>query len=308
MSKVVDLWDKSVCVSGRFPGRSKHDMEMLMGGRGAQISSSVHNNLKVLISSDPNTSKAKKAAKLGITIITAADLDEALGGPLYDYKSRMQRAATRYPSLYHLSTLAWGDPASEAELAKVEETIGFPLPAAFRSFFSQANGMSMHLYGPKRQKQKAPEVKTELIPWNVACHQDGPLWQEMQTVSNGGVGLVCIPPLETIFFSDWSNMCIEVNDPKGKVKVGKRNVKQPEFFDNLYLFDAFHGYYQAAIWADKKNETLWIMIGEDYGATWHDSHPIPFETYMEELVASMGMQRSLQNIYTKGWGRLRPKA
>jgi len=304
MKKLVDLWNKGVCVSGRFEGRSKHDMEILMGGRGAHISTLVNQHLQVLISSDPSTSKAQKATKLGITIINAADLDAALGGPLHDYKARMTRMATRYPTMRHLSTLAWGEPASEEELAKVETKIGFPLPAAFRSFFSQANGLSMVLYTPKKQRQKAPEVKTDLIPWDVAAHQDGPLWKELQKVSSSA-GSICIPSLETIFFSDWSSMGITAENPKGTIKVGKRKVKQAEFFENLYLFDAFHGYYQAAIWVDKKNEALWVMLGEDYGAVWHDNHPIPFETYMEELVFHTGFQRSVQNINTKGWGQLR---
>jgi len=305
MSEPIDLWDKTVCVSGRFEGRTKHDMELLLRGRGGTVFSSVGKNTQVLFSSDPNTSKAQKAQKLGIPVVTPQNLDATLGPPLWNYKMRMERSATRFSGSEFLATLAWGAPASEAALKMAEETIGFPLPAAFRSFYEQANGMSANLYVPKNRSKKLPERKTELIPWDVSADTDGPLWKDMAKNSSGTVGLANLLPLETIFSSDWSGMCMDVSDPKGTIKVGKRKVKEPEFFDNLYLFDAFHGYYQAGIWADRKNKALWVMIGEDYGATWHDSFPIPFETYMEELVFGRCLDRSVQNIYTKGWGRMR---
>jgi len=305
MSEPMDLWEKSVCISGRFEGRTKLDMELLLRGRGGGTTRSVSKHTDVLFSSDPNTSKAQKAQTLGVTVVTPQDLDAFLGGPLWNYKARMERSATRYAGSEHLSTLAWGAPASAAALKMAEETIGFPLPAAFRSFYEQANGMSAHLYVPKKRGVKLPERKTALIPWDVSAHTDGPLWKDMAENSSGTVGVANLLPLETIFSSNWSSMCMDVSDPKGTLRVGKRKVKEPEFFDNLYMFDAFHGYYQAGIWADRKNKTLWVMMGEDYGATWHDSFPIQFETYMEELVHGRCLERTVQNLYTKGWGSLR---
>jgi DNA ligase (NAD+) len=65
-------------VSGSVPGYTRTTVLERIEELGGKTSSSVSNNITALVSNETNTSKAKKAAELGITVISAEDFAELL--------------------------------------------------------------------------------------------------------------------------------------------------------------------------------------------------------------------------------------
>ncbi|MCB9762356.1 MAG: hypothetical protein H6739_21345 [Alphaproteobacteria bacterium] len=321
MTDLRNVHQKRVAVSGRFPDFSKAELEILLRARGAwQVTNTASKDTFAMLSAEATGKKPDKARELGVPILLPEDVRAALGAPLEGYRERLAFRIADRPNYYKNAVLHIGDPASDALIARIEERIGFPLPEAARNLYRQLDGISWLWTIPKLQ-----DTVDAPLPWNEACHQDGELWRRLADLqkhnkSRFTMGLICIPPAETVFFEQWDGRMFssDAYGPKDTVKVGTRKLKAKEFFRNLFIFDAFHGYYQAGLWADPEEQTFNIVYGSDYGADWTWCKPIPFEIYMEylawefgsnriiDLVAKLGRTTSMHRWHPRTWMQLEP--
>ncbi len=299
-----DLHEKNVAILGKIPGWNQTDLEILLRARGAwRVQSSASKYIHIAISAETEGPKVDKARSLGIPIVEAAVLRSALGEPLADYRTRLERRLAAQPRYMKNAVLALGGPASGEALSRVEERIGFSLPTAARNLFSQLDGLSLLWTIPSLQPSSG-----DPIPWSDACGDGSELWSRLRALRKAqpkrfGMGLACIPPLETVFFNKWEGCMFsgEDYDAKATLQLGKRKLNAREFFANLFIFDAFSPYYLAGLYADRAAGELFVAYGSDYGADWSFAHLVPFEVYMEFLLVQLGRTRAIVPSSKLGW-------
>ncbi len=294
----------TVAVSGRFSEWTKGELEIVLKARGvARIAGSPTKSTLALFCDTPDNRKAEKAKKIGVPVVLPSQIREALGAPLAGFRERFEHFVHNREDYYHNHTFAMGEPASREVLTRVEERIGFDLPEAARNLWSQLDGFSWlwtfrGLSGP---------TSRELLAWNVASHGDGALWKSLYAACEAdrqsfSMGLCCIPRAETIFFTKWDGISF-VSDgytARDKLKLGRRKVNARHFFDNLFLFDFFHPYYQAGLWADSESQQLYVVYSSDHGAAWDVAAPVPLEIYMECLLAERANYRTIDLSNKRG--------
>lgn len=286
------------CITGRFANWSNAELEILLRARGATGMDEVPAKYTLGVLSGAQTGKkVDKARALGIPVYLPDQVRGLLGPPLSGYRERFERLRTARSGALNEQVLAIGDPAPAALLARVEERVGFPLPEAARNLWTQLDGLSYLWTSPGPQGLVDPTP----IPWHVAIHQDGDLWRRLyaagEQTEGFKMGLCCIPKLETIFFSDSGPLG---GGDKGKVQLGKRKVAAQEFYPNLFLFDFFHPFYQAGLFADRAHQTFNIVYCADYCADWSVAASVPFEIYMEYLLLEWGRSRLITLTHPLG--------
>lgn len=304
MTDLRDVSEKTLALSGRFADWTSAELEILLRGRGAwRFVSSPSKACAAMVADSLDNPKVQKARALGLPVFTADGLRAALGPPLEGYRARLERSLAARPRYVKDAVQAIGDPASPELLARVEARIGFPLPEAARALWSQMDGLSLVWTTPELQA-----TSTELLPWNVACHDGGALWRGLYDLrehnpSRYDMGMVCIPPVETIFFTGWDGMMFEGSawGAGDTLKLGSRKIKARDLFDNLFLFDLFSPYYQAGLWADRERQDLVVVYASDHGADWSMAAPVPLEVYMEFLLVDHGRTRAISPSSKLGW-------
>jgi hypothetical protein len=200
-------------------------------------------------------------------------------------KAEKDRKRPKVGTKYLTGNLTMGPPCAPSTLARIEERIGFPLPEDALNLFTQVNGISLFW-----SSKTSPVLESFPIDWGKATHQDGDFWRELER-RKPTFGLAVIPTVETIFFEKWEGTFFYRPSPPDSIQFGKRKIDSDEFFANLFLLDAFHPFFQTALFADKKTRRLWAVLGQDYGADWESWAPVPFEVYMEGLVSELGRFR-----------------
>ncbi|MCB9742322.1 MAG: hypothetical protein H6741_25775 [Alphaproteobacteria bacterium] len=321
---MIDLRDArpySIALTGKFPDLSKAEIEILLQARGSgHVMGAPSKYSTLLIADTPDGKKQDKARELGQPILLGEDLRAALGEPLEGYRERFERAVAERPNYYSNVYFHIGDPAPAETLARVEEKLGRPLPLAAKNLFSQLDGLSYLWTIPD---MKAP--REGLMGWADMMDSGGELYSSLvnfqqKNKTRFGMGCVNIPTVETIFFTEWEGRLFSSDHygPKDKIKVGKQKVGARAFFDNLFLLDGFHFYYQAGLWADPESGELFVVYGSDHGADWLWSTPLPFEIYMEYVLwefgsnriiqpaSKLGMTRAMCRVHPRSWTQLEP--
>lgn len=304
MTDLSDLHEQHVAVTGRFADWTAAELEILLKARGAWgVPGSPGKGVRALIAAEPGGPKVDKANALGIPIIGPESLRAALGPPLGGFLRRLNRKLGEQPGYVKKAVVAIGAPASEALLARVEAQVGFGLPEAARNLWGQLDGLSLLWTTPELQP-----CTDQPLPWSEACHDGGPLWTRIEALraANAGrfdMGMACIPPLETIFFSPWRGRFFpdRVWGPKETVTLGRRKVAAAALFDHLYGFDLFSPFTWAGLWADQEERSLKVVYGTDHGADWSLAAAVPLEIYLEFLLIDLGRTRALTPSAKGGW-------
>lgn len=302
MTHLRDLHQKYVAVTGKFDAFSQGDLEILLRARGAWgVRGAPAKDTVVLIAATSEGSKQDKARALGQPVILGDALRAALGAPLADWRQRLQRLMdheTNNRGGKRFAVAHLGAPVPGATLDRIEARIGFPLPAVARELFAQVDGVSL-LWG--RPALRTTPTSDQPIPWNVAMDDGGDLWNELRRLDRDVLwGLVCIPSVETVFFEAWVGRVFPRIEPDAGVQLGKRKVKARDFYGQLFLFDAFHPFYQAALWADLERKELVVVYGADHGADWTWSSPVSLELYLEYLLLDLGHSRLIDPVNKRG--------
>ena len=306
MTDLRDLHEQTVCVSGRFADWTGAELEILLKARGAwRVAGSPSKGVRALISAVPDGPKVDKARALGIPVVGPDALRTSLGPPLSGYRARLLRKLAEQPRYVQTAVQAIGAPASDALLARVEAEVGFPLPEDAVALWRQLDGLSLLWSTPGLQP-----TSTEPLPWSEACHDGGPLWSRLEALraahaTTFDMGLVCIPPLETIFSSPWKGRVFPDAPwgPKDTVRLGRRKVAAAALYDHLYGFDFFSPFRWTGLWADQEQRRLQVVHASDHGADWSVAAAVPLELYMEFLLVDLGRTRAIEPTHKLGWPR-----
>ena len=304
MTDLSDLHQQNVCVSGRFADWTKAELEILLKARGAwQVSASPSKGVAAMISAEATGPKVEKARALGVPVVGPDELRQALGPPLNGYLRRLNRKIAEQPSYVQRAVLAVGAPASDALLARVEQQIGFPLPAEAAALWRQLDGLSLLWTTPGLMP-----CSSEPLAWSEACHDGGPLWTRLHALRAANptrfwMGMVCIPPLETLFFTPWRGRIVPDHavGPKDTVQLGRRKVAAQALTEHLYGFDLFSPFTFAGLWADQETQRLQVVYGTDHGADWSVAATVPLEVYLEFLLVDLGATRPIEPTRKVGW-------
>jgi hypothetical protein len=301
MSPLPDLHQKYIAVTGKLEGFSPGDVEILLRARGAWgVRSAPAKDTVALIAATAEGSKQDKARALGQPVVLGDTLRAALGAPLAGWRQRVQRLIddeTNDRGGKRFAVASLGAPVPDATLARIEARIGFPLPAVARELFAQVDGASL-LWG--RPALRTTPISDLPVPWNVAIDDGGALWNELRRFDRDVQwGFICLLPVETVFFETWVGRVIPTHDPDAVLRLGKRKVKARDFYGQLFLFDAFHPFYQAGLWADREREDLVVVYGADHGADWTWSNPVSLEQYLEYLLLDLGFSRLIDPVNTR---------
>jgi len=235
----------------------------------------------------PEGKKADKARERGVPVITNDEARDVLGAPLEGYRERFEAYVANRADYYKNNVFKMGDPVSPEVMERIEERVGFPLPEAARNLFSQLNGLQWFWTYDK-------EVDVgESLDWTQSAEFSSDFWMKIKTAEIDGMGLICIPDIETIFFSKWQ-LGADPNTATGTVKLGRRKVDAKSFYQNLFGFDFFDFFYPCALWADQETEQFYIVYGDDQGAAWEFA-PVSFEGYMEHLMVEDARDRLMSS-------------
>ena len=209
--------------------------------------------------------------------------------PIKDLSQRIKQTLAQARSVRQLAHAHFGEPASEALIQRVEEEVlGFDMPAELRAVYEKMNGFSVYLpaadaeYEPVDEDAPLSIDDEQFIEWYrfIDSSVDGPVFPDAthraQALDADGkvfdAGVAYLMPLEAMFFDhDWSS-----------IRYGQ---------DDLFLFDAFNEFYDAALKVDKTNQNVSIIICEDSGAATEDWDPMTISEYLEQLLASAFVTR-----------------
>ena len=300
MSETLGLQSHAdAAIVGRLSGWDPSHLEMLLRGRGViGFKKSVSKKSVVLCCDDPEHKMAQKARDYGVPVLDSASVRGAIGAPLASYRRRLEalldERKSRFGHVYKRALLHIGEPASEADLAMVEQRIGFELPEAARNLWSTMDGfVFLWFWGGNtwRGPTEGP------LAWHEAIDADGAFWKKVRQTRGKKmlpIGLIDIPDLKTIFGTEWKGYLTPDIEDLPPVRLGKREVAAEDFYPQLYGFDFFSPYYQAAIWADRETKSLQVVYGQDYGADWDFAEAVPLEVYMESLLGFWGEERLLR--------------
>jgi hypothetical protein len=228
----------------------------------------------------------RKAKERGIPVFGEAELEGLLATPLYRFRERFK--AIVEDSLGYAAIHSWwiGAPATDAELAAAEASLGAPLDPALRAFYSQCNGVQLRadLEDPP-DSGSHPTPKPRALPWNdVGSPYKGKLGQ-------GTAGVVAILALdELVKTRGYGRNPIDAGRSE-RVKVGRRAVPMRTFLENMYLLDGWYDYYPVALFCDRERRSFEVMVGDDHGAVWDDPDAEGFEAYLESALDGSFMGR-----------------
>jgi hypothetical protein len=285
---------ETVAIEGTLKGFPGGLLPLLVKARTQwTIAPSPNKKTVAFFTTKPEGKKAEKAKTLGVPVITEDEARDVIGPPLKGYRERIEHFVSQRPDYYVDHVFKMGDPVSDAVIARIEKRVGFEVPEAARNLFAELNGLQWFW----TYRMDVPPM--EGLDWTQTGEFSSEFWRDVKAPDNNfNLGLVCIPDVETIFFSDW-HLGANPKDVVGrKVKLGKRKVDAPSFYSNLFGFDFFDTFYPCGLWADPETKDFYIVYGDDHGASW-ECEPVPLEGYMEALISTDGTDRLVMSGGTK---------
>ena len=178
-------------------------------------------------------------------------------------------------------------PTPPAELDRVEQELGFPLPSPLRDFYLGAS--HHHLVweeGPPGEQCKvAPNSSSDV------CNTMGGFWQEhlrpLRDDSRRG-GIICIPEVSQLFREGYQDEGIVPETEGDNIKLDQQTISDAALYENLYPFDWLSYYYIAGLWRNPASGEWRVVLGGDYGACWTDYRTVSLEEYFAQLEQGLG--------------------
>src|SRR5205823_1787487 len=187
-------------------------------------------------------------------------------------------------------------PATSETFTNVETEIGSQLTESIRNFYGQTNGLHLRW----RIKPDLSDAQLEVI--SKAFDDYGIELPEQREVPFAQINLL---PIEDSFINtNWEEVIVPLDD----LTFEFQEVTYPhdEFARRLKPFDIFSDYYCMAFLLEKGVGNPKVLLLSDYYAEWYYSRITDFESYMQMLLASRGIVRSRDKIYSEYRGDLKP--
>lgn len=292
-------------VSGRFPGLKKEEIwtRLLATGAHGVMSKSV---ATAYLCSDPSDPKLMASGK---PLYTIDDLPATLDGWLEQLKGAVAHCRAEHLMLTRRGVIAvdhfaYGPPADDALVARIEAHIGYALPEDVRSLMRQFNGVSCVL-GIVKAKGGPIELPDTVLPAGALLDTCAPLWAgHIEWL----MGVIAIPTWEEIFLSAHKFLYDpSVYGAREKLKIGSLKVIAEDLFPRAFDLDLFHAYAGAMLYIDPKGGESQVIYSVDHGADFTSAHPLTLRCYMDSLAAgiwtrmSHAEQRPIKPVSKAAW-------
>ncbi len=207
-----------------------------------------------------------------------------------DYLARfhkMVESLNHHPKvqLLHFHTFP---PASDENIKKVEEQLGYPLHSSIISFYQQTNGLQLSWIFKSNEQFDSHSHQL----------QESPLDFEHQYMDyHPEDGSVMILPIEQAFLKDWHDQVyFDFMDDDDEESFMNQSYGLLNFSKRIKPFDCFNKYYDMAFFLDGSSNPP-VILGDDHQACYTDSKVTDFESYLEFVLANKGVVNRRKGFY-----------
>lgn len=267
------LSGKRVVIDGTFEGLRAEELKLLVVAHGG-----VPAGLKGadLMLAGEGAKKRAEAESAGKPVVTLADLEPPLG----DWFERLSEGirARPKPEKQKYRNFGFGPPADDALVGAVMDRIGFR-SLALESLMRSFNGLS---YLWTKSSKPIDVAEDDRMDARRFLHAQDPMWA---AVGKSSIASIAFPTWEEMFLDEaFRGVALPLAEVDGDTSVLEK--KRPLVASQLFPLDYFHWNSFAALYADREEQSLWVLLADDHGADLTRSKPIPFRIYVESLLAS----------------------
>ncbi len=188
-------------------------------------------------------------------------------------------------------------PASDQEIEKVEQALGYSLHSSIREFYQQTNGLQL-LWIYTLNEQFDSEVHFERKQPLDFYRQYHDYYPED--------GAVMIQPIHSAFLHDWKEQVyFDFMTHEEEEEFLDKKYGSLDFHQKLKPFDAFNKYYDMAFFLDGSSNPP-VILGDDHQACYTDSKVTDFSSYLEFILANKGAVSRRKNFYHQFSGHRSP--
>lgn len=186
-------------------------------------------------------------------------------------------------------------PATNEQIAQVENKLNITLDQSIVSFYKQTNGLQLIWIFKSNEKFDEATHFPDEKPLDFLRQ-----FEDYYTED----GTVMIQPIESAFLKDWKgivyfdDMNKEIlNDNNEEVEhlLGK-NYSVYDFHQKIQPFDCFSKYADMAFFLDGTGNPP-VLLGDDHQNVYTDSKVTDFESYMEFIIANKGLGERRTDFY-----------
>lgn len=208
--------------------------------------------------------------------------------PLLSRFQAMVRELHDHPGLR--VTHHWvGEPVTEAEIARVNEALGYELAPSILDLFRQANGLQLRwldtgspFYVPERDDHTVTSRQPNL------CGDDDP-----------AIGVVDLLPLAECFVErDWAGILTFDWMREETVTLAGQTRTQWDVGRAMRPFDRFSFYRSMAFHLEEGRTEPRLWMGDDHDSTWAYSQPTDLGSYLEHLLRYRGSVAAREQAFT----------
>jgi hypothetical protein len=179
--------------------------------------------------------------------------------------------------------LWFGAGASGDEIARIESALGQPMGEALRALYRQANGLQLRwldVANPTYVPARDDRMCLEHTPGLGSCDD----------LSVDGL-LDILPAGPCLVDNDYRGQIYELEDDGGTVTLASQEYPRGAFLRQIRPFDEFGEYGEAALFLGDRVAGPWMVLGEDYRATYTDSGKTTVASYLEHVLQTRASVR-----------------
>ncbi len=160
-------------------------------------------------------------------------------------------------------------------ISRVEEKLGYKLDSSITDFYKECGGVQLlWLHENNDNFERLPSqlpLEGKLDQWYI----------KGEHLSFFPEGSIWIPSIETVFTTDWTDLIFAEKD-----EFDSELTKDYDGF-KIQVVDWFSGFNDVAFLINGTSNPP-LVLGDDNGATYSESHVIDFKLYLELLLKSKG--------------------
>jgi hypothetical protein len=184
-------------------------------------------------------------------------------------------------------------PASEEDIAEVENTLGYKLDTSITSFFRECNGIQLLWTHPNNKyfdKLNQFTNSKEFISYGI-------------TDDYRFDGAILIEPIKETFLNDWYDHTyfdFTIENKEEIIFAGTTYI-EPDFSKRIKPFDLFDSFWDVSFFLDGTANPP-LILGVDYHADYLYSKKISFDNYLAFLLKTYAAVKARQDVLEFPYG------
>lgn len=178
-------------------------------------------------------------------------------------------------------------PASEEDIAEVENALGYQLDDSITNFFRECNGIQLLWTHPNNKyldKLKQFTNSKEFISYGI-------------TDDYRFDGAILIEPIKETFLNDWyDHIYFDFTiENKEEINFADTTYIEPDFSKRIKPFDLFDSFWDVSFFLDGTANPP-LILGVDYHADYLYSKKISFDNYLAFLLKTYAAVKARQDV------------